>query len=105
MALLSLESPAELSQFLNTSIFQLEEIINAPHYKHYVIKKKRGGERHIFAPDNRLKKIQKRLNYFLQAWYLWIKPPEVTRIKIVRIEVAGNFYIELNCRSISLINS
>ena len=77
LALLSLESPAELCRFLKTSMPQLEEIINAPEYKHYTVKKKRGGERHIFAPEKQLKRIQKRLNYFLQAWYLWIKPAEV----------------------------
>ncbi|MCL2651480.1 MAG: reverse transcriptase family protein [Candidatus Azobacteroides sp.] len=77
LVLLSLESPAELCRFLKTSISQLEEIINTPVYEHYVIKKKRGGERHIFAPEKQLKQIQKRLNYFLQAYYLWIKPNEV----------------------------
>ena len=77
MFLLSLESPFELCRFLQTSMPQLEEKINTPDYTHYVVKKKRGGERHIFAPEKQLKKIQKRLNYFLQAWYLWIKPTEV----------------------------
>ncbi|MGL5913861.1 MAG: reverse transcriptase family protein, partial [Bacteroidales bacterium] len=38
---------------------------------------KRGGERQIFAPEKKLKTIQKQLNYFLQAYYLWIKPAEV----------------------------
>jgi RNA-directed DNA polymerase len=77
LALLSLKSPKELCRFLKTPIHQLEEIINTPVYKHYVIKKERGGERHIFAPVSYLKRIQKRLNYFLQAYYLWIKPAEV----------------------------
>ena len=77
LVLLSLENPIELCRFLQTSILQLEEIINTPIYKHYVIKKKRGGDRHIFAPEKQLKRIQKRLNYFLQAYYLWIKPSEV----------------------------
>ena len=77
LLLLSLENHTELCRFLETSINQLEEIINNPVYKHYVIRKKRGGERHIFAPNGQLKQIQKRLNYFLQAYYLWIKPAEV----------------------------
>jgi RNA-directed DNA polymerase len=77
MFLLSLETPAELCRFFNTSIHQLEEIINKPEYQHYTIPKKSGGERHIFAPENKLKQIQKRLNYYLQAYYLWIKPSEV----------------------------
>jgi RNA-directed DNA polymerase len=74
---LSIEKPAELTQFLKTSFFQLEEILNNPTYKNYTIKKKRGGTRQIFAPEKQLKGIQKRLNYFLQAYYLWIKPNEV----------------------------
>ncbi len=74
---LSLEKPAELCRFLKTPFFRLEAIINNPVYHHYSIRKKRGGERQIFAPENKLKSIQKRLNYFLQAYYLWIKPEEV----------------------------
>ena len=77
LALLSLESPNELCRFLKISMHPLEEIINIPVYEHYTVKKKRGGERHIHAPEKPLKKIQKRLNYFLQAYYLWIKPDEV----------------------------
>jgi len=77
MSLLSLENPVQLCQFLKTPMSQLEEIINVPVYEHYTIKKKRGGERHIFAPEKRLKNIQRRLNNFLQAYYLWIKPDEV----------------------------
>ena len=56
---------------------ELEEIFNAPVYKHYTIKKKRGGERHIFAPEAVLKHIQRRLNRYLQMSYLQIKPNEV----------------------------
>ena len=74
---LSLENRLELCQFLAVSMSELEAIINTPVYAHYTVKKKRGGERHIFAPEKRLKQIQKRLNYFLQAYYLWIKPSEV----------------------------
>jgi len=77
LVLLSLENPAELCRFLGISMFQLNLLINLPVYEHYTIKKKRGGERHIFAPEPQLKQVQKRLNYFLQAYYLWIKPPEV----------------------------
>ena len=77
LVLLSIESPIELSRFLNIPISHLEKTINKPDYKHYTVRKKRGGQRHIYAPEKQLKKIQKRLNYFLQAWYLWIKPEEV----------------------------
>lgn len=74
---LAIENPVELTQFLKTSFLQLQEIINKPIYKNYSIKKKRGGTRQICAPEQQLKTIQKRLNYFLQAYYLWIKPNEV----------------------------
>jgi RNA-directed DNA polymerase len=74
---LSLENPMELCRFFETPILQLEKIINHPEYRCHIINKKRGGKRPIFIPENQLKKIQKRLNYFLQAYYLWIKPEEV----------------------------
>src|SRR5690554_282920 len=74
---LSLENPVELCRFLKTSFFSLQEIVNNPAYKHYAIKKKKGGKRQIYSPEKNLKAIQRRLNYFLQAYYLWIKPNEV----------------------------
>ena len=77
LLLVSIEKPVELCKFLNTSFFSLESIINNPIYKHYTIKKKKGGERQIFEPDKKLKSIQRRLNYFLQAYYLLVKPSEV----------------------------
>lgn len=77
LCFLSIEQPAELTRFLKTSFLQLEEILNNPAYKNYTIKKKRGGARQIFAPEKHLKSMQKRLNYYLQAYYLWIKPDEV----------------------------
>ncbi len=75
--LLTIETPKELCRFLKTPIYQLEALINNPDYNDYTIRKKKGGDRQIFAPEKRLKKIQKRLNYFLQAYYLMIKPNEV----------------------------
>ncbi|MDR1115262.1 MAG: reverse transcriptase family protein [Tannerella sp.] len=75
--LLSLKNPMKLCRFLETPIYYLEKIINSPEYKQYTITKKRGGKRYIFEPQKRLKRIQKRLNYYLQAYYLCIKPEEV----------------------------
>ncbi len=77
LLLLTIETPLELCKFLRTSFITLEEIINYSVYKHYTIEKKKGGSREIFAPCNQLKWYQKTLNYFLQAYYLWIKPEEV----------------------------
>lgn len=87
---LSLENSIELCRFLKTSFFQLEEIINNPVYKHYAIKKKRGGNRQIYSPEKKLKAIQRRLNYFLQAYYLWIKPNEVFGF-VVNPHYLGNY--------------
>ena len=77
LRLLTIDNPTDLCRFLKTPFLQLEELINNPIYRDYKIKKKKGGERHIFAPEKHLKTIQKRLNYFLQAYYLCVKPQEV----------------------------
>lgn len=78
MMLLSIESPLELVRLLKTSFFKLEEMINSPFYERFYIRKKAGGLREIIAPGEDLKKVQKQLNYFLQAYYLCLKPKEVT---------------------------
>lgn len=77
MCLLSLEQPKQLAVLLKCRIYELEEMLNQPNYEGFSITKKRGGSRQIFAPEKPLKLVQKRLNYFLQAYYLWIKPTEV----------------------------
>lgn len=77
LLLLSIEKPTELCRFLGISFLKLEKIINNPEYHHFEIPKKKGGTRIIESPSNNLKKIQKRLNYFFQAYYLWIKPKEI----------------------------
>lgn len=86
----TIETPAELCRFLKTSFFELEELINNPVYKHYAIKKKRGGNRQIYSPEKKLKAIQRRLNYFLQAYYLCIKPNEVFGF-VVNPHYLGNY--------------
>ncbi|MCY7362252.1 MAG: reverse transcriptase family protein, partial [Ignavibacteria bacterium] len=77
LLLLTIETPIDLCRFLKTSFLQLSDEINNPVYHHYTIPKKKGGEREIFAPSKNLKRLQKRLNYFFQAYYLWIKPDAV----------------------------
>jgi RNA-directed DNA polymerase len=74
--LLSIEKPTELSLFLDTPFYCLERLINNPIYKFYQVEKKKGGKRDIYAPNDELKKIQKKLNYYLQASYLCVKPEE-----------------------------
>jgi RNA-directed DNA polymerase len=91
MLLLNNEKPVAFSQFLKCSFRDLEVIINQPIYKHYTIAKKKGGERDIFEPEKKLKRIQKRLNYFLQAYYLCIKPKEVHGF-VVNPHYLGTYY-------------
>lgn len=86
----TIETPAEFCRFLKTSFFELEELINNPVYKHYAIRKKKGGERQIYSPEKKLKAIQRRLNYFLQAYYLCIKPNEVFGF-VVNPHYLGNY--------------
>ncbi|TQM42263.1 RNA-directed DNA polymerase [Flavobacterium branchiophilum] len=112
LCLLSIEEPFELAKFLTTPIYHLEELLNNPPYKHFTIQKKRGGTRQIFAPENSLKGIQKRLNYFLQAYYLWLKPHHVhgfvinphylgTSCNIVenaKVHVSKNFVLNIDLK-------
>jgi RNA-directed DNA polymerase len=74
---LSISTPHQLCHFFKRPLSEFQEIINNPKYSDLVIKKKRGRKRQIHVPSNELKAIQKRLNFFLQAYYLCIKPEEV----------------------------
>ena len=78
LCFLSINSPNELRQALTRDSFHaLQNQINYPGYTHHQITKKSGGKRNIYEPSPELKKIQKRLNYYLQGYYLLIKPKEV----------------------------
>ncbi len=71
---LNVKTPTELCWFFRTTFFELEQSMNHPVYRRYKIPKKKGGTREIYAPAKELMKLQKRLNYFLQAYYLIMKP-------------------------------
>lgn len=75
---LTLESTRDLCRFFRIDFTQLEKHINYPEYFYFQRPKKRGGHRDIFAPASALRQSQRRLNYFLQAYYLLIKPDPVT---------------------------
>jgi len=74
---LSVDSPIHLAYFFNTSLLTLSELINNPQYYSFAISKKKGGARFIEAPNNELKQIQSSINYYLQYYYLTIKPTNV----------------------------
>jgi RNA-directed DNA polymerase len=75
---LSVDKPLELCRLLKKPFFDLQNIINEPSYTFFTVPKKKGGNREIYAPCGALKKVQKQLNYYLQAYYLCVKPKEIT---------------------------
>ncbi|MBS1651874.1 MAG: RNA-directed DNA polymerase [Bacteroidetes bacterium] len=77
LILLSIKIPTHLCLALSNSISGIEVLINNPVYTELKVKKKSGEFRQIYAPNYELKRVQKRLNYFLQGYYLCIKPNEV----------------------------
>ncbi len=88
---LAIQTPAELARLMFLSFLELEQCINQPRYDCFQIRKSSGGYRSIEAPAGTLKRIQKRLNFFLQAYYLWIKPAEVHGF------VINPKYLKKNC--------
>lgn len=72
--LLSLENETQLSRMLNISLEALSDVINNPLYQTFEIPKKKGGKRIVYAPDEVLKGIQRKLNSYLNAYYRMIKP-------------------------------
>jgi len=75
LALLHIHKPTHLCRMVRMPFSKVQDIINQPGYRQFLIPKKKGKPRKICAPDTVLRKTQKHINYFLQAYYLWIKPP------------------------------
>ncbi len=73
----TVETPKDLARLLGAFLFDVQDMINQPIYRHHVLPKKRGGYRDIYAPGKELKKTQKHLNYYLQAYYLLVNPEDV----------------------------
>ena len=92
---LSIEKPIDLCKLLKTPFYELEQVLNNPIYQRFLIPKKKGGSREILAPTAELKRIQKRLNYYLQAYYLWIKPEHVHGF------VINPHYLGKNCNIVA----
>lgn len=74
--LLMVDTPNRLSHLLEKQAFDLQSLINQPNYISFKIPKRKGGTRTISAPNGQLKFVQKKLNYYLQAYYLCVKPKE-----------------------------
>lgn len=66
LVLLSIQRPIDLCSFLRMGFNSVEKLINSPSYKYFTIKKKKGGEREIHAPNQSLKLVQKHLNYYFK---------------------------------------
>lgn len=71
-----IDKPIGLCDLFNIPFNELEQLLNFPDYKHYFISKKKGGKRELFAPSYDLKNCQRILNYYLQCYYLCVKPAE-----------------------------
>ena len=74
--LLMVDTPVRLGRLLEKNVLGLQSLINQPTYISFRIPKKKGGTRTISAPDGQLKDVQKKLNYYLQTYYLCVKPKE-----------------------------
>jgi RNA-directed DNA polymerase len=77
LRLLSVEKIPELCYLLAADKRALEHFIAEPDYHAFEIPKKQKGVRVIQAPSRDLKRLQRRLNYFLQGYYSLIAPYNV----------------------------
>lgn len=74
---LAINSFNSFKDLLAVNAYELSELINKPSYNCFTIAKKSKGTRDIFAPELHLKKVQWKLNYYLQACYSLVKPDSV----------------------------
>ena len=70
-----LQKPSEIYDLLRINVERYKTLTDNPPYQIFTIGKKSGGERRIENPRNALKKVQNRLNDYLQAVYYCIKTP------------------------------
>ena len=66
---LKIDTFATLARAFRKKPLQLAAIAANPQYDEFSIPKKSGGKRHLENPNPQLKKIQRRLNEYLQAVY------------------------------------
>lgn len=72
--LLSVVTIPDLKILFKVHLRCIEKVINQPNYTCFSIPKKQGGNRSIQSPESDLKKIQMKLNFYLQQYYHWIRP-------------------------------
>ena len=95
---LAIDSPIHFANFLRVPLKNLTELINQPNYSSYTIPKKKGGKRNIEAPGLELKIIQRQINYYLQHYYLTLKPKNVHGFVIKDVTDNSAFNIIENAR-------
>jgi RNA-directed DNA polymerase len=95
---LAIDSPIHFANFLKIPLKNLAELINQPNYSSYSIPKKKGGKRNIEAPSSDLKYVQSQINYYLQHYYLTIKPKNVHGFVIKDVTDNSAFNIIENAR-------
>jgi len=72
--MLGLRQPEELAVLLQTPAYQLQLMALKPVYNLFSVPKKDGSRRWIEDPARPLKKVQRRLNAYLQSVYFFICP-------------------------------
>ena len=95
---LAIDSPIHFANFFKIPFKNLSELINQPSYSSYLIPKKKGGNRQIEAPGSELKFLQSQINYFLQHYYLTLKPKNVHGFVIKDVTDNSAFNIIENAR-------
>lgn len=90
---LEVRATRDLGSLLKTEVQQLNLLAQKPQYSSFTTPKKDGGKREIEAPVAYLKKIQRRLNAYLQAVYYFERTPAAFGYIISSIR-------ELDCRNI-----
>lgn len=92
-AFLSVITTRDLARLLKTEVQQLQLLAYRPQYRAFSVPKKNGGQREIEAPVAYLKKLQRRLNRYLQAVYYFDRTPAAYGFIISSTH-------ELDCRNI-----
>ena len=67
----------QFQSLLKVDPFRLNYHLNKPIYFSFKVPKKKGGFRIIQSPNEELKEIQRKLNFYLQSLYLSYKPKSV----------------------------